>query len=81
MQTKFGVGKVVIELPKGSSNVSVEGGVGEIVFIVPDNVKIDFKGNVGIGEVEGLEKFQTGDFTAKVHVELGIGKVKFLPKW
>jgi predicted membrane protein len=79
-EINFGAGSVTIELPPHAVNVSVKGGVGEVIIIVPENVKVDFRGNVGIGEIEGLEKVREGEITARVICQLGIGKIEFVKK-
>ena len=74
----FGAGSVTVELPPHAVNVTVKGGVGEIKIIVPENVKVNFKGNVGIGQIEGLEKVSEGSITSNVTCQLGIGKIEFI---
>ena len=74
----FGAGSVTVELPPRAVNVTVKGGVGEIKIVVPENVKVNFKGNVGIGQIEGLEKVREGDVTVNVTCQLGIGKIEFI---
>jgi predicted membrane protein len=76
----FGAGSVTVELPQHAVNVTVKGGVGEIKIIVPENVKVNFNGNVGIGEIEGLEKVKEGEVTANVTCQLGIGKIEFIKR-
>ena len=74
----FGAGSVTVELPRHAVNVTVKGGVGEIKIVVPEDVKVNFKGNVGIGEIEGLEKVSEGGITSNVTCQLGIGKIEFI---
>ena len=74
----FGAGSVTVELPPHAVNVTVKGGVGEIKIIVPENVKVNFKGNVGIGEIEGLENVREGNVTVNVTCQLGMGKIEFV---
>ncbi len=74
----FGAGSVTVELPPHAVNVTVKGGVGEIKIIVPENVRVNFDGNVGIGEIEGLENVREGEVTANITCQLGIGKIEFV---
>jgi hypothetical protein len=75
----FAIGKVTVELPERDVFVNIDGGIGEIVFLVPKDVKTVVKGSVGIGQI-GQTKIsgtEDGKYVAFINCDLGIGEIKF----
>ena len=78
LNVRFDIGQVVIELPRKPVNLTVKGGIGEVRIIVPQEVRVEFSGNVGLGKIEGLKEVRSGEIVSHVRVQLGIGEIRFI---
>ncbi len=75
----FCIGNARIKIPKNSTSITILGGVGSIIFEVPKNVSVAFKGDALIGKVYGLKSVGINATKNVVNITstILIGDIKF----